>query len=109
MERNDDLILVEENLIKEIERLSFIVDGLNNYEPYKALIKHFEEAVAECDGVWHLETSPDGLRELRITKMAAQAIIDKLPSLNAELDQFKEELAKLQNPEEHINKDYDGE
>lgn len=104
-ERN--LTEIGELLNQQIQELNFIVEGLENYEPFQKLVAKFKRTNDSLDQSWHLFTDPVKFNEARITKFAAMELIDSIDNLRADLQRARIELAKLQNSDEFINKDVD--
>ena len=100
---------LESEITQRIGELDFIVNGLENYAPYQALTSSIEKTIKGIDDTWHLITDPKQYNELRTTKMAALEITQYIHIAKAELSKLREELVKLQNPDDFVNKDYDGE
>ena len=98
---------LEEALIHRIEELSFIVTGLESHEPYKKAIDRFVSTRNAIDNNWHLVMDFNKLTELRISKMAANSIINFVDDLKSDLDRCQAELISLRNPDTMVNKDYD--
>ena len=98
---------LEEELIRRIDEGGYIVNGLEKHEPYLKLIEIFKQTRQQIDDTWHLVSDPAKLSELRVTKFAANTLIDFIPNLKGDVDRFQQELVKLQNPDEFVNKDYD--
>ena len=98
---------IETELIKEIETLSFIVNGLENYEPFRRLLNIFNETIIACDNNWHLIADLNKLNELRISKLAANSLVNTVSNLKDRLEKFQNELITLRNPDDIVNKDYD--
>lgn len=103
------LVDYEEELVRRIEDLSYIITGLENYGPYNKAIDMFKQTRSAIDETWHLVTDPVKFSELRMTKFAANSIIDYVQNLKSDLDKLQVELVKLRAPEEFVNKDYDTE
>lgn len=91
--------IVEEELIKEIEKSRSILDGLSNNESYRMLVDDFKKAAEEIDSVWHLHSDINKLNELRITKFAANTLINALDSYKHTLDKAIQRLEVLRNAE----------
>jgi len=98
---------LEEELIVRIERMRFIISGLEGYKPFEEVLEMFRETRKNIDENWHLLNDITKLNELRMTKMAVNTLIEYIPNLKNDLNRYQEELIKLQNPDEIINKDYD--
>ena len=99
----------EEQLVSEIGRLSFIVNGLKDYEPYQKLVEMMEEIIRGLDDSWHIIPDPQKLHEARVTKLGLEAVVHFLDHRQAELTRLQTQLVKLQNPDEFIDKDVDNE
>lgn len=102
-----EIVEVEQELISRIGDLSVIVDGLEHHAPFLKLIETFQRTVKSIDSVWHMTIDPQKLNELRITKFAADEIINYISIAKQERQKLQMELAKLENPDLIINKDYD--
>jgi hypothetical protein len=88
---------VESELINEIEKCRYIIDGLDNNESYKRLVADFQLASDEIDSVWHLEQDLNRLTEMRITKLATQSLVNALDGYKQALERAKEQLEKLKD------------
>lgn len=97
------------NLEDEISELDYIVQGLENHEPYNRMVRMFEKNKQVVDDNWHLVGDPMKLQEFRVTKMAADTLVNFIPRLKNDIEKMRIELTKIANPKELINKDYDGE
>lgn len=104
---NREVAELENELIRRIEQASYIIDGLRDNGPYKAMVGVFKETRDAIDATWHLVGDPTKLAELRMTKMAAETLINYIPNMEADRRRLQEELVKMQNPDEIIHKDYD--
>lgn len=107
MVQQKTILDVKKELTNRVEELSPIVNGLENYEPYRQLLKLWDNTNKIADNSWHMTFDPQKLNELRITKYAALALINTIPNMKDELNRIQEELVKLNNPDLMVNKDYD--
>lgn len=98
---------LEDDLIERIARLTFIIGGLDGHEPFEEVIRMFSQTRKTIDDNWHLVSDPAKLSELRMTKMAVNTLIDFIPNLKVDKQRLQDELMKIQNPDDIINKDYD--
>jgi len=97
----------ENDLVRRIDELSYIINGLENYGPYSRVVEMFKVTRTSIDDNWHLIADPVKISELRMTKYAVNTLIDYIPSLKQDLEKLQVELVKLQNPDDVINKDVD--
>lgn len=97
----------EDTLIRRIDEMTFIIEGLENHEPYKKVIESWKRTVTALDAHWHLEGNPQKLHEMRVTKMASMELINYIEFLKQDREKLYMELAKIQNPDDIVNKDYD--
>lgn len=88
---------IEQELIAEIEKCRKIVDNLENNDGYKLLVADFKNAADEIDNVWHLQQDLGKLQEMRITKFAAQTLVEALNSYKFSLKRSQEQLEKLKD------------
>lgn len=88
---------IENDLIKEIEKCRIIIDGLENNDGYKTLVADFKQASDEIDSVWHLQQDLSKLQEMRITKFAAQTLVQALDSYKFSLKRAQEQLEQLKD------------
>lgn len=88
---------VENDLIREIEKCRNIVDGLENNPSYQLLVADFKEAADQIDSVWHLTFDQGKLNEMRITKFAANTLVEALNSYKFSLQRAKEQLESLKD------------
>lgn len=94
---------------EQIAELDYIVQGLKTHEPWLRAVKMFEQNKQVVDDNWHLVADPIKLQEFRITKMAADTLVYFVPRLEGDINKLRVELAKIENPNELMHKDYDGE
>ena len=97
----------EEEIVKQIESLQYIISGLKDYGPYLKVVEMFEKTRKSIDDNWHLVSDPVKLSELRMTKYAVNTLIDYIPNIQMDLEKLHVELAKVQNPDDIVHKDYD--
>lgn len=97
---NKTLNQIESELIQEITKCRTIVDGLKNNDAYKLLVGDFIQAANEIDNVWHLQQDLNRLSEMRITKLAAQTLIQVLDGYESSLNRAKEQLERLSDKDE---------
>lgn len=98
---------VEDEYIQRIERCNFIINGLENHEPFRAIMADFLQTIKNIDGAWHLMSDINRLNELRVTKLAAVSIVNCLDNYKFDLEKSTKELAELQNPDKVIQRDVD--
>lgn len=107
MASDKNLEEIEAYLSAQTDELNFLVQGLENYEPFLKLIEKFKRTSDSLDASWHLFTDPVKFNEARITKFAAMELIHIVDNLKSDLEKAHIELAKLKNPKELMNKDVD--
>ena len=90
---------IENELIEEIEKCRSICDGLKDNQAYKDMVADFKKAADEIDAVWHLQPDINKLHEMRITKFAANSLVNALDSYKYSMDRAKEQLEKLKDVE----------
>ena len=98
---------VVDDLSKTIEGLQFIVNGLENHEPYRRLIEIYQENILVADDSWHLAVDQKQLEDIRIKKLAAELIVKEIPTIKQSIKRLQEELVKMQNPNEFVLRDYE--
>lgn len=88
-----------------------IVNGLENYQPFKMLMEDFQKNLEIADGTWHLVKQDEMWKfwELKCTKLAAASILHVIDNYKAELNKAKQALEEIRNPEEIQSGYYDGE
>lgn len=91
----------EEDVLKAISRCSKIINGLENYEPFLLLIDDFHRSVDMADGSWHKLRADQAseLSDLRVAKLAGEAIINVLETYKHDLQKYQEELAAIRHPD----------
>lgn len=94
---------------EQIAELDYIVQGLKTHEPWLRAVKMFAQNKQVVDDNWHLVADMAKLQEFRITKMAADTLVYFVERLEGDIQKLRIELAKIENPNELVNKDYDGE
>ena len=106
--RSKEEIKLEEDLIRQIGSIDFILHGLEGNEAFNCLLDIFRENVRVADDAWHLtsENSKE-FQDIRIKKLAAEFILNALPTMKQTLEKLQSELIKAQNPDLFINKDYE--
>lgn len=100
---------IEKYLVETIQELSYLVNGLENHGPFLKLVERWQKTNESLDASWHLFGDPVKFNEARVTKFAAMELIDCVAHLKAELGRAELEMAKLRNPTDIVNKDYDPE
>lgn len=91
----------EEKVLAGISRCNKIINGLENYEPFKMLIEDFKRSIVMADGAWHkLRTDQTAeLSDLRVAKLAGEAIINVIETYKHDLHKYQEELAAIRHPD----------
>lgn len=98
---------VEEDYVNRIEELSYMINGLENYQPFEKVLDRFRRTRKNIDDNWHLILDPAKLHEVRVSKLAANSILSFVDDLKGELEKIQKELIILRNPDFVVNKDYD--
>jgi hypothetical protein len=96
-----------EDAHKKIEHCSFIINGLENHEPFKKLIEDFKVWQKFLDDSWHGIQDEKKLREAQMTKVATVSLINALDNYKFDLAKAQEEIVKLENPDKLVTKDWD--
>lgn len=98
---------VEEDYVNRIEELSYMINGLENYQPFEKALDRFRRTVKNIDDNWHFVFDPAKLHEIRVSKFASSSILSFVDDLKGELEKIQKELIILRNPDLVVNKDYD--
>jgi len=96
-------------LLERLEHCRKIIEGLENNEAFKLLIGDFENTAKRLDENWQWINEDKVLKEAQITKMATLSIINSLANYRHDIEQVKQQLDKLENPDKLISADFDNE
>lgn len=99
--KQGDVVLeqVENDLMKRIDSLRFIITGLENHEPYLKLLEIWRETERDIDLRWHLIDDVKQIIMAKGLKFSARELITSLDNMRDELVKCEIELAKLRNPD----------
>lgn len=100
---------MEKELIARIAKSNMVIQGLENHGPFKTVMEDFKGTIEMIDNSWHLVGDPAKLNEFRVTKMAAISLVNCLDGYKFDMKKATEELAKIQNPDKLVSRDYDPE
>lgn len=99
---------LQDALTKRIEECQSVLDHLESCPAFKVINRDLEMQKKVIDDNW--QNLPDGdpkLRELRITKLAYNHLLNLKESYQLDLETSQKELYKLQNTDKVIIKDFD--
>lgn len=99
----------EEQLIKRIAECSLVVERLDNDPAWKVILTDLALLRKQIDDGWQAIDDPQKLERARVMKFAVQHLMDIQSGYKSELNAAKEELRKIQSPDEETQKDYDTE
>ena len=105
----NDINDIRENLHRIIAKSNMVINSLEHNDAFNQVLSDFEEQKKRIDNNWHLISKKEDLEEMRITKLAVMSILNVLDNYRFDLKKAQEELIKLDNPKDLINKDYDNE
>jgi len=94
-------------LRRRIEKSNRIVSELENNGAFKELLSDFEEQRKRIDDNWHLVGNKEQLDEMRVTKLAVVSLLNSLDNYRHDLKVAQLEVAKIENPDIIIGKDFD--
>lgn len=98
-----------DHLVNKIDECTRVVQGIDGSEAWKIIFKDFERQRQLIDDNWQCIFDEKKLDELRITKFAVKTLLDLINTYKTDLEQAKDELHKIQNPNTILNKYYDSE
>jgi len=99
---------LQDELVKRIEECQNVLDHLVSCPAWEVIQRDLLIQRQIIDNNWqNLEEGDKKLRELRITKLAYNHLLNLKDGYVNDLENAKKELDKIQNPETIINKDYD--
>ena len=104
-----DIERLREELSKQIDKCSYIINGLKDYEPYLKMVEDFKAYASQLDASWQFIDEEKPLRQAQITKMATMSVINAINNYQHDLEKAQEGLLKIDNPDKVTDKDYDGE
>lgn len=102
----DDL---KDDLRKRINRCQKVINTLENNEGWQMVIEDYQKGEKLIDDSWINEFDENKLNQFRITKLASREISQLLGKYKDDLLMAKQQLYKLEHPDEVITKDYDTE
>lgn len=96
----------EEQLTQRIGRINTIINGLENYAPFRMVVDDFRRNIQLVDGTWFTVDPKDVAKicELQATKRAALAVINLIDEYKSDLKRAQEALESVRDPE--IQKGY---
>lgn len=91
-----------DDITNELIKVNFIIDGLENNEPFKRFLGLFEEQAIMADSTWQncLVEDDKGrtlFYQLRSNKLSVVNILNKLEELKSEKLNLQDELTELQS------------
>jgi len=89
------------------ERIDKIINGLENNEAFILMLDDFKRNAKNIDDNWQFIDDDQKLRSMKIIKLATMSVINILDTYKNDLRNATIELAKLENPDVLVNKDYD--
>lgn len=101
--------VLRENLDRTARRSAEVVSAIGDNGAWKIVLEDMEAQRKGLDDNWQFVSDPAKLLEFRVTKMAVMKIINLVNDYRLVGEAAKAELNKINNPEENIDKDVDGE
>ena len=102
--------LTEESLVQRMAECNAVLGELSKSASWKILINDTRALMKTLDDNWqHIPPESDKFESARIMKMACSHILDFPNKYLKELQHLEQELSKMQNPDEVIQKDSDNE
>ena len=99
---------LQDNLVKRISECESVLGHLESCPAWEVIQRDLLLQKQYIDDNWqNIPEGDDKLRELRVTKMAYNHLLNLKDGYKLDLENAKKELDLLQNPETKINKDYD--
>jgi hypothetical protein len=98
----------QDTYTKRIEECQNVLDHLEKCPAWEVIIRDLTQQKQYIDDNW--QNIPEGdnkLRELRVTKMAYNHLLNLKDGYQLDLENAKKELHKLQNTDKVLIKDYD--
>lgn len=86
-----------------------MVDSLPGNPAWGIIIQDLETHRKLVDDNWHKVDDPLKLQDFRVTKFAVDQLLQTVETYKTDLMTAKAELAKMDNPDKEVFKDYDGE
>lgn len=105
MEKTVDELKQEK--VKQLSRCEIVLSQLTNNPAWQIVIEDFTKQKQMIDDNWHLVADDNRLKELRVTKMAIQALITAVQNYAADKDRLTREIHELNNPDTVVPLDYD--
>ncbi len=99
---------LQDTLTKRIEECQNVLDHLEKCPAWQVIVKDLTTQKQFIDDNW--QNIPEGdnkLRELRVTKMAYNHLLNIRDGYASDLENAKKELHALQNTDKQIIRDYD--
>lgn len=98
-----------EELRQRVAKCNRIITELEPNGGFKDLLSDFEATKKRIDDNWHLVSDPKQLEEMRVTKLAVSSILTSLENYRHDMKLAQEEIAKIENPDLIIHRDWDKE
>lgn len=98
-------------LKQQLSDIQFIVEGLENYEPYNRMVESFELLAKRADDSWVYIDSGDTnkLSDLRACKLASIHIVNYIDDLKNQMKDINGQIEALENPDKVQTGYYDNE
>jgi hypothetical protein len=90
-----------------INRIDKILAGLTKNESFDLFLDDYKTQMKRIDETWQYIEDPKKLESMKIMKLATLSVINVIDIYKLDLQNAKLELAKLENPDVLVNKDYD--
>lgn len=100
---------IQNDLNARITRCSAIINGLENYEPFKMFLDDFKAQKDLIDNNWHLITDEKQLMQFRVTKFATLSLLDSIENYKHDLKKCQQDLTALLEPDKVQGSYYDHE
>lgn len=100
---------IKEELEQRIAKCDIVISGLEKNAAFNQVLSDFENQRKMIDDNWHWVTDKTKLEEMRVTKLAVLSLLHTIDNYKSDKARCKAELVKIDNPEDLVNKDYDGE
>lgn len=86
-----------------------VLKGIKESDWWNVIEKDLNRYKDQIDKSWHLIDDEDKLRDLKFNKFAVEHILNLESNYQNDLDDAKDEMEKLNNPDKKVHKDYDNE
>ena len=96
-----------DRLIRRISECEQVIHDLENNKAWEVVSRDLKEEREQLDDNWQNIWDNEKLLAARVLKFACKHILDLRQKYKDELEENKKTLKVLENPKEHIIKDYD--